>query len=92
MKTENRTLRKEELFTLDSATSLMNLIDNQIKQIEKDYLSEWEKDHSYSKADRDERIAKLEQKKEKLSSLFKQMNNSGKMVVNVDVEEMEEVI
>ena len=83
MKTVEKMVEQKELFTLNSATNLLTLIDNQIKQIEQDYLSDWEKDHSYSKADRDARIQELVDKKNMYKALFSESTADAKIVVSV---------
>lgn len=83
MKTVEKMVEQKELFTLNSAANLLTLIDNQIKQIEQDYLSDWEKDHSYSKADRDARIQELVDKKNMYKALFSESAADAKVVVSV---------
>lgn len=83
MKTVEKMVEQKELFTLNSAANLLTLIDNQIKQIEQDYLSDWEKDHSYSKADRDARIQELVDKKNMYKALFSESTADAKVVVSV---------
>ncbi|MDX1444933.1 hypothetical protein [Lishizhenia sp.] len=83
MKRTENIVDQRELITLTSPDSLMTLIDNQIKQIEKDYLSDWERDHSYSKADRDARIKTLEEKKKYYAELFKNSEQTPKISVQV---------
>lgn len=84
MKRTENIVDQRELITLTSPDSLMTLIDNQIKQIEKDYLSDWESDHSYSKADRDARIKTLEEKKKYYKEMFNKTESTPKIVVNVE--------
>ncbi|SFT91718.1 hypothetical protein SAMN05216474_3157 [Lishizhenia tianjinensis] len=87
MKRTENIVDQRELITLTSADSLITLIDNQIKQIERDYLSDWERDHSYSKADRDARIQSLEEKKKYYKEMFSKAGNTPKIVVNVTLQD-----
>ena len=80
MNTNRIIIEEEGLLQQTSKALLLEVIDNQIKKLKLDFLSQWERDHSHSDKDCNAQIKTLEAKKEEINQLFENVDSATEKV------------
>lgn len=60
---------------INSKSSLLNLINNQINNCNIQYMMQWERDHSTSPVEKDKKIKELEAMKEEIKAYFESVDS-----------------
>lgn len=81
MRTEKITISEKGISLNKASHLLLKFIENQMKAYNEQQLIEWERDHTISKKETEEKMAHLKEHQEKLKSLLTHSNQSDQVDV-----------